>query len=390
MSSTNKNDNDNDKRAGDNPDDWEFQRDEAKAAGDASFRIKKYSLAIQSYSTALSMDPDNAKILSNRSAAYLLNGEKSKSLHDAQKCVELKTMGIKGKSRLAAALQALGRWEPALAEWKAILQEDGQHAAAKKGVADCEAALEEIKKKEEAEKPEKPPTAEKEEEEDDLDAFFDDVEEAVTDVVVQKQEEAKPKATEAIKSHKKDLGTADEQIERLLAPNYKWRNLNPYLVLDIDHTASEDEVSRRYKALSLLLHPDKNRSNPQAQDAFDEVLKAKAQLKDENKVKHIQQLIEQGMQQGKAEFESQKVKGGSLQECQSKAVQRIFAQIEFKRQEVEERQRNFQQREQQQEEEELQKERDSRKFDKSWKEEGRVDKRIGNWRDFQKKKKSKV
>lgn len=377
--------------------DWELQRDEAKAAGDAAFRAKNYAAAIESYTTALSVDPDNAKILSNRSATYLLNNDKSKALYDAQKCVEIGTMGNKGISRLAAALQALGRWEAAKEQWKMILKQEPEHVAAMKGFATCE--TQNAKKKEQDQKEEQKQQNQKEGDDgagDDLDDFFNDVEEATEAVAKEKQDEAKVEATNPIKQHKKELGTADQQIERLLAANYKWRNLNPFYVLDIHHTATEDDISRRYKALSLLLHPDKNQENPRAQDAFDEVLKAKAKLDDENKASHVRQLIEQGLKQGKVDYETAELQQkqqqsniSSLEEFQSKAVQRIFAQVEYKRQEVEERQRRYEQRERQNEEEELNKERESRKFDKSWKQEERVDKRIGNWRDFQKKKKAK-
>lgn len=363
----------------DGEDDWTLQRDAAKALGDQAFRSGSYAVAIQHYSQAISLDPEAATILSNRSAAYLKNGEKSKALHDAQACVKIGTMGIKGRSRLAAALQSLGRYEPALAEWNLILKEDPNHAAAKKGVESCTPHIQ-------------PPEEEPEEEVDELDDFFNDVEEATTQVRKAKEEEAKPKSKELIKKEKKDLGTADEQIDRLLQSNYKWKNLNPFYVLDLDHSATADEISRRYKALSLLLHPDKNRSNVRAQEAYDEVLKAKATLADEGKANHARQLMEQGMIQGTIDWKKNgqpTSKGETETDYQSRASQRIFAQVEHHRRDVEQRERDFKQREQQQEDDELEKERNERKFNKEWKEENRVDKRIGNWRDFQTKKKKK-
>mmetsp|Transcript_25408 Transcript_25408/g.39037 ORF Transcript_25408/g.39037 Transcript_25408/m.39037 type:complete len:97 (-) Transcript_25408:95-385(-) len=79
----------------------------------------------------------------------------------------------------------------------------------------------------------------------------------------------------------------------------------------------------------------------------------------------------------------------SLEECQQRAIHKIFAQVEYKRREVEERTRKQQQREQQQEEEEKEKEVSIRKFDQHWRQEGRVDKRVGNWRDFHNQPRSK-
>jgi len=164
--------------------------------------------------------------------------------------------------------------------------------------------------------------------------------------------------------------------------------LNPFLVLDLPHTASEDEISKRYKALSLLLHPDKCRSLSNAKEAYDEVQRAKKTLDDENKGRHARQLIEQGMKMGQKEWRANGEKG-SLEDLQSRATQKIFAEIENKRREVERRERKQEQRERHQEEEELKKEKDERQFDKKWREDNRVEKRIGNWRDFKKKGSSK-
>lgn len=36
-------------------------------------------------------------------------------------------------------------------------------------------------------------------------------------------------------------------IDRLLQRHYKWKNLNPYHVLQLPPSASEDDVKRRYK-----------------------------------------------------------------------------------------------------------------------------------------------
>jgi DnaJ family protein C protein 8 len=367
--------------------DWKIQLEENKSLGDASFRSGDYPTAIQHYTAALSLDPTHAVLLSNRSAAYLKNGEKSKALNDARQIGD--RMGLKGTSRLAAALQSLGRFAQALDEWELILQQDFNHAAALDGKNLCQEALEkqqqQQQQQEEATKEEAKP---EDNEEDSLDDFFNDVEDAAVATKEQQLKEEEPVATEAIRSHKKDLGTVSSQMERLLAPNYKWRNLNPFFVVDLPHTATADHINRRYKALSLLLHPDKNLGQEQerAQEAYDQVLQAKAKLSDEHKAKHVRQLIEAGMKQGKDEWEKQHSKDLSLlQDLQAKAVHKIFATAEYNRKEVEQRERNQEKRERQQEEDELGKERQSREFDKKWKDDTRVDNRIGNWRDFAKK-----
>lgn len=369
----------------DNPqesEDWSLQLNANKALGDDAFRQGRYDEAIQHYTTALSLDPTHAALLSNRSAAYLKIGHKSKALHDAQQ-IDAAVMGIKAYSRLGAALQSLGRYGPALEEWQRILEKDPQHTAALQGKEVCERELKKVKEEENNKEPEKD-----NDDDDDLDDFFNDVQQAATEAI--KQQFAPEVSTEAIRNHKKDLGTATEQTERLLAPNYQWRNLNPFFVLDLPHDSSEEEISRRFKALSLLLHPDKqhgvsDEEKERIQQAYDEVLQAKTKLQDENKRKHVRDLISEGYRQGKIDWEANG-KQGSLEEAKSKAVQKIFATSEYNRRQAEERLRNHEKREREQEEEELQKEKKEREFNTNWSEKNRQESRVGNWRDFASKK----
>jgi len=226
--------------------------------------------------------------------------------------------------------------------------------------------------------------------------------------VVVKKKEASALSNNAIRNDRKTLGTTQEQIERLLQPRCEWRNLNPYFVLQLTAaTTTDDDISRRYKALSLLLHPDKNRSKlsteaerDRAQLSYDQVQKAKIILADADRKRYMKSLVDEGMKQGESRWkreQQQHQKGNddddsvnTLQLLQEREVMRIFAQIEQKRQEVEKRERKFEQREQQQEDDQTDKERRERKFDKQWRDKDRVDKRVGNWRDFDTKKKKKL
>mmetsp|Transcript_43165 Transcript_43165/g.46835 ORF Transcript_43165/g.46835 Transcript_43165/m.46835 type:complete len:249 (-) Transcript_43165:175-921(-) len=219
--------------------------------------------------------------------------------------------------------------------------------------------------------------------------------------------------TNAIRNDRKNLGTTHEQIERLMQPRYEWRNLNSFYVLQLPFNATNDDISRRYKALSLLLHPDKNQaklSNEKDRDrsqvAYDQVQKAKIILADADRKRYTQSLVEEGMKHGEIKWKQQQqqqlqqntkksIDSGdefsdvSLEAIQEREVMRIFAQVEHKRRDVEERERKYGQRERQQEDDQSEKERNERKFDKQWRKEERVDKRIGNWRDFAAHKKKK-
>tara|TARA_B110000438_G_scaffold289980_1_gene325171 strand:+ start:146 stop:1057 length:912 start_codon:yes stop_codon:yes gene_type:complete len=43
---------------------------------------------------------------------------------------------------------------------------------------------------------------------------------------------------------------------------------NPYTILDVDEKASQDEIKKKYRKLSLKYHPDKNMGNSEAEEKF--------------------------------------------------------------------------------------------------------------------------
>ncbi|KAL2312253.1 J domain-containing protein spf31 [Schizosaccharomyces pombe] len=64
------------------------------------------------------------------------------------------------------------------------------------------------------------------------------------------------------------------EIDRILS-SFK---LNAYDVLDILPGMSVDDIRNLYRKKSLMIHPDKNRDNPKAADAFDILKKAESDL----------------------------------------------------------------------------------------------------------------
>jgi tetratricopeptide (TPR) repeat protein len=136
--------------------DWEIQRDHHKQQGDNAFRCGGFKTAIDEYSKAISLDPEYVVAYSNRSAAYLKNGEKSKALRDAEKIVtDLDPSYAKGHSRLAAALHSLRRYDKTLDSYhQNVLALDAKNAAAQRGVEDCRNELERIQKEQQTQKEE--------------------------------------------------------------------------------------------------------------------------------------------------------------------------------------------------------------------------------------------
>ncbi|KAH0833036.1 DnaJ-domain-containing protein [Lanmaoa asiatica] len=68
------------------------------------------------------------------------------------------------------------------------------------------------------------------------------------------------------------------EVERIL----KAFKLNPYDILDLDETAKPEDIKRKYRQLSLFIHPDKT-PHPRAPDAFDILKKAEAELSETSK-----------------------------------------------------------------------------------------------------------
>lgn len=88
--------------------------------------------------------------------------------------------------------------------------------------------------------------------------------------------------------------TPKQQIERLLRPGSTYRNLNPYEVLQIDPETPIEDIRRKYRRLSILVHPDKNQDDPErSQAAFDAVKKAYALLDDEKTRKKCEEIVDE-------------------------------------------------------------------------------------------------
>ncbi|KAJ3995753.1 chaperone regulator [Lentinula boryana] len=78
------------------------------------------------------------------------------------------------------------------------------------------------------------------------------------------------------------------EVERIL----KAFKLNPYDILDLDETATQDDIKRKYRQLSLFIHPDKT-PHPRAPDAFDILKKAESELSEKAKRDELDALIAQ-------------------------------------------------------------------------------------------------
>ncbi|KAF8969208.1 DnaJ-domain-containing protein [Flammula alnicola] len=78
------------------------------------------------------------------------------------------------------------------------------------------------------------------------------------------------------------------EVERIL----KAFKFNAYDILDIDENATADEIKRKYRQISLFIHPDKC-PHARAPEAFDILKKAESELSDKAQREELDAVINQ-------------------------------------------------------------------------------------------------
>ena len=103
--------------------------------------------------------------------------------------------------------------------------------------------------------------------------------------------------------------SSKEQIERLLRPGSTYFNLNPFEVLQIDPYVSFDEIKKKYRKLSIYVHPDKNADDrDRAQVAFEAVNRAYKLLENEKDRKMCLEVVDEAREKVDRELEEKRKK----------------------------------------------------------------------------------
>ncbi|KAJ0122662.1 heat shock protein sti1 [Diaporthe amygdali] len=115
--------------------------DELKALGNKAIAAKNFDEAVDKFTQAIALTPDNHILYSNRSAAYASKRDYENALKDAEKTTELKPDWPKGWSRKGAALHGRRDLAGALDAYKKSSELDPNNAAVKNDIANIERAL---------------------------------------------------------------------------------------------------------------------------------------------------------------------------------------------------------------------------------------------------------
>uniref|UniRef100_A0A2R9C310 J domain-containing protein n=1 Tax=Pan paniscus TaxID=9597 RepID=A0A2R9C310_PANPA len=181
--------------------------------------------------------------------------------------------------------------------------------------------------------------------------------------------------------------TSKNHIERLTRPGSSYFSLNPFEFLQIDPEVTDEEIKKRFRQLSILVHPDKNEDDAdRAQKAFETVDKAYKLLLDQEKrirgthceraKKKNQQLKKEGKPTIVEEDDPELFK-----QAVYKQRMKLFAQLEIKRKEREAKEMHERKRQREEEIEAQEKAKREREWQKNF-EEGR-DGHVDSWRNFQ-------
>ncbi|KAI3380499.1 hypothetical protein SNEBB_011097 [Seison nebaliae] len=101
--------------------------------------------------------------------------------------------------------------------------------------------------------------------------------------------------------------TGIEHIERLLRPGSSYFNLNPYNVLRLATNASLEQISKKYRRLAALIHPDKNPDDvDRAQLAFEAINNAHKKLLDTEQRKVCLDIIAEAEDKLKRQLEEKR------------------------------------------------------------------------------------
>lgn len=114
---------------------------EWKDKGNKEFSAGNYEKAIEYFTTAISIDPNDHVFYSNRSACYSSLKDYTKALEDANKCIELKPDWVRGYTRKGLAEFYLEDYEDAIETYEKGLELEPSNQQLKDGIEQARSKL---------------------------------------------------------------------------------------------------------------------------------------------------------------------------------------------------------------------------------------------------------
>lgn len=111
-----------------------------KAKGNAALLAGQFGEAVNFYTEAIALDPQNHVLYSNRSAAHAKAEEWTEALADAEKTVEINPKWARGYSRVGAAHHGLAQYDEAVEAYKKGLELEPGSATFTNAIAEVEKA----------------------------------------------------------------------------------------------------------------------------------------------------------------------------------------------------------------------------------------------------------
>ncbi|EEB05791.1 DNAJ protein Spf31 [Schizosaccharomyces japonicus yFS275] len=172
----------------------------------------------------------------------------------------------------------------------------------------------------------------------------------------------------------------DREIERIMG-SFK---LNAYDVLGVMPGISPEEIRNVYRKMSLLIHPDKNRDNPKAAEAFDVLKKAESELLDDKVRESLDSAFTTArnlvMREKKLNVNSEEVKSEEFLFQVRMKWREILIEDEVARRRARTLEQAYQRREREKEEEVIRERKMKAESERVW-EETRSH-RVNNWQKF--------
>ncbi len=190
------------------------------------------------------------------------------------------------------------------------------------------------------------------------------------------------------KEEKEDKNLPQYHINRIINTKF----INPYEVLELPFDSNDTQIKRKYKELSLLIHPDKCKEE-KASDAFHIIDEAFKTLMNEDKKQYFKRIL----RESKERVEMKREKENKLRRAKGlnflpqdtfddevrEMMKVIIQEIEDKKAYSEKMKFAYKKRERDLEEAEKEKEEREMKKKKEW--DNYRDKRVKNWNRFKAK-----